>query len=98
MSYKRVTDNQWEWQVDDKHYGVHMFVETSTLIWSTWIAGESGAQQFQPGIAQVFESYIALGAPEGYRPPEEMSKEILAQVQVLRNKSKKKRNLKDWLM
>jgi hypothetical protein len=98
MNYKRVSETEWRWQADGKFYGVRLFIETGTLIWSIWIETESGAPQFQPGTTQVFESYIANGSPEGYRPAQEMTKEVLEQVQTLRNKSKKKRNLKDWLM
>jgi hypothetical protein len=97
MSYKRVSDIEWRWQGDDKHYGVRLFKETGTLIWSTWIEAEGGAPQFQPGTSQVFESYIGIGAPEGYRPSQELAKEILDQVITLRNQSKKKRDLKRWL-
>ncbi len=97
MTYKRVSETQWEWQADGKSYSVRLFVETAKLIWSTWIETEGGPQ-FEPGTAQVFEAFMVNGSPEGYRPPKELVKEVLQQVETLRHISKKKRrSLKDWL-
>ncbi|MFN8372956.1 MAG: hypothetical protein U0694_08770 [Anaerolineae bacterium] len=97
MLYQRLSPTQWQWQVDDKSYEVRLFAHTGTLIWSTWTTS-GGTPQVEPGTTQIFESFIAHGAPSAYHPPEALTKEVLQEVQEARKKSKKKRNLKDWLM
>ena len=84
--YEQVSAQEWQWQRGATHYGVKVFAETGTLVWSNWVETSQGPQ-FGQGTRQSVEHFVEEGAPPGYTPPPGLDGAIRAALQPKPRKS-----------
>lgn len=81
MTFRRISNDQWEWTDGTKHFAARLFESTHRLIWSSW-SESAEAPQFDEGTVQTFDDFLKNGAPLTDLPAK-LSNEIRSVVETL---------------
>jgi hypothetical protein len=69
--YEQLSPTEWRWPVGNRYQGVRLFRRTGRLIWSRW-AETSEGPQFDAGIAQEVDAFLADGPPAAIAAPDDL--------------------------